>query len=454
MKRNTAILVAVALACGLGMAIVELGPQRVKQQQQQAELQLLTIAPEDVTGIEFQEGGETISLEKDPTGNWQLLQPLKSAAETITVQSLINTVTSAEAPTLASAEGEPPTELESFGLMEPERTILLIHANGTSTIEIGENTFDNSGIYLQVDDGPIRILEATLAPQLSPTLFSLRDKTLVDWTAETLKELEISTPDSSIVLVKQDNDWQLGDRPDVPLSAADVTDTLSQSSYLQANRFIAETKEDLNSYGLDSPSLQLTATLADGSVQTLAIGSSLEGEPESLYAMSSERDPVVALSGSTLESIASTELELRDRSLGPISNFPLGEIVFTAADDSLNRSLSVATSPDSAPDDWEISDQPERLVSINSFLTPLSDARANRFISAEDTSASTLLHSPSISITLKPLEGVANDPLILEFAPREEELYVRTSHNPDILVLDRQFYDLLEAAIGTFKPST
>ena len=452
MKRNTAILVAIALACGLGVAIVELGPLRVKQQQQQQEAQLLEISSEEVTAVELIEGEETIALKKDTLGNWQLSQPLESAAEPTTVQGLINTLTIADAPTIASEEEGEPIDLQDFGLAQPERRILLHHSSGTVSIGLGQNTFDHSGLYLQVDDGPVRILDAGLAPQLSPSLFSLRDKTLVDWTVGTLQTFEIVSPDSTITLEKADNNWQLSDRPEVPLSTADVTDTLSQVSYLQANQFIAETQDDLVTYGLDNPSLQLAATLEDGSVQTVAIGDPLEDDPDSLYAISSERNTVVALSASTIESMATTELELRDRSLGPMSSGLIGEIAFTADDESLNRSLSPATSPDSAPDDWEISDQPDRLVSVESFLTPLRDARADGFIPAADATVSQLLDNPPIVITLQPQEGVANDPLILEFAPGEDELYARTSHNSEILVFDRQFYELLKAAIATFKP--
>lgn len=458
MKRNTAILVAIASICGVGVAILEFGPQRVKQQQLQQAQQLLTVAADDVTGVELQDGEESISLTKDDSGHWQLLQPVNAPAEDLVVQSLITTLTSADAPAIASdsssaTTGETP-DLTPFGLAEPQQTIVLSYADNTSAIKIGDLTFDSAGQYLQVDEGPIRVLDVSLVPQLSPGLFALRDKTLVDWSPEDLQSLKIATPDDTVELEKDEDAWQLSDRPDVLLSDEEIADTLSQAQYLQASQFVSETKDTLADYGLESPDLVLEATLIDGSTQIISVGEPVPDDPSSRYAISSERTPIVAVAASNLNTIATSELELRDRSLGRLSSALIGEIAIAASDSSLNFTLSPSTSPDAGPDEWEIADQPDRLISIESFLIPLSDVRADGFLPADDPTASPLLETPSVTLQMSPTEGIANQPLTLEFAPGEEELYVRTSHIPDeILVLDLQFYDLLEAAIGTFKPA-
>lgn len=454
MKRNTAILVAVALVCSFGIAILELGPQRVQQQRRVQSEQLLQILPEEVKSLTIQKADETIVLDRIGDSRWQLLRPLETQAETGTVQLLIEGLVSAEAPPIGGGEDSATVDLDAFGLALPQQTLIVEREEGESRILFGDNTFDNSGMYVQVDSGPIRILELSLTPQLTPSLYALRDKSLTDWAVADLQTFEVVTQDETIALVRQDDSWRLENRPNVPLDASAFADTLSQASFLQASQFVAETQSELATYGLDSPTLVLKAGLADGSTQTLAIGSQMQTDPSSVYAISSERDGVVGIATTNLDTIAKTEFELRDGSLGPISSFPTGKIAIVSSDPALSRSLSPATSSDAGSEQWTISDDPDRLISIDAFLTPLSDARAKQFLPADDATATVLLENPSFSIELSPLEGVANDPLMLEFAPSETELYVRTSYNPDILLLDRQFYDLLETAISTFKPAT
>ena len=473
MKRNTAILVGIALICSVGVTILELGPQRVRQRQELQEQQLLAVKADDVGGLDIQEGNLSASLVKTDIGSWQLLDPVDAPADSLVVQSIVATLTSADAPTISSAgdssdgdssntttDGEvtspqPPDELEAFGLSEPRQIIILHHPEGSSTIRIGGLTFDDSRQYLQVDDGPIRLLDVSLTSQLSTSLFALRDKSLVDWTPEGLQALSIVGPDETVELEKHEGDWQLSDRPALLLNDENIADTLSQSQYLQASQFVAETKENLAEYGLDTPFLQIAATLADGSTQTIAIGEPVADNPNALYAMSSERNGVVAVDASNLEAIASTELELRDRSLGQLSPALIGEIAIASPDFSQDIALSPSTAPDTTSGQWEIAGQPGRTIEIAEFLIPLQDARANAFLPADDEYASALLGNPAVTIRASAPDGVANEPLTLEFAPGDEVLYVRTSHISDeILVLDRQFYDLLEAAVGTLQPAT
>ncbi|MEL7082930.1 MAG: DUF4340 domain-containing protein [Cyanobacteria bacterium J06597_1] len=468
MKRNTAILVGIALLCGVGVTIVELGPQRVRQQQQLQAQQLLTVTAEEVEGLEIEEGNLAVSLVKDDSDRWQLLEPVEAPAEPLVVQSIITVLTSADAPAItgntdassgleASTNEDTfsPDELEAFGLSTPQQTIVLRHAGGTSTIRVGGLTFDDTGQYLQVDDGPVRVLDIALTSQLSTSLFALRDKSLVDWTPDLVQALTVIGPDETVELDQQEGNWQLSDRPDVLLSDEAIADTLSQTQYLQASQFVAETQENLAEYGLETPSLQIEVTLTDGSTQTISIGEPVPGTPTARHAMSSERAGIVAIEASTLEAIATTELDLRDRSLGQLSSALIGEIAISSSDLSQDITLSPSTAPDTTADQWDVSGQSDRTIAIEEFLIPLQDARANSFLPVDDPTATSLLDSSAISIRVSPVEGVANDPLTLEFAPGDEVLYVRTSHIPDeILTLDLQYYELLIAAIGTLAPSS
>ena len=457
LKKNTAILLGAALICGLGFAIVELGPQRVRQQREEQSKQLLKIPPTGIQGltIEKADDTDTIVLNTAEDNSWHLTRPLETRAEDSTVQSLIESLASAEAPQIGQEGEASPLDLAVFGLEEPQYTLIVEREGEQSTIAFGDTTFDNSSTYVRVDDGPIRVLEIGLTPQLNPSLFALRDKSLTDWSVTDLQTFEIISEGESIVLVREEDGWKLEARPNIPLDASAFADTLSQASFLQASQFIAETQADLASYGLDSPRLILKANLTDGTNQTLSIGSEIEADPNSDYAISNVREGVVGIMASQLDSIATTEFQLRDSSLGPISSLQLGKIEIISSDPTLSRSLVPANSPDSDPEQWTISDDPDRLISIDTFLSPLSEARAKQFIPADDASVASLFQQPSsLAIKLFPAVGVANDPLELEFAPGESELYVRTSHNPDILQLDLEFYELLEAAVSSFKPAT
>ncbi|WP_017326917.1 DUF4340 domain-containing protein [Synechococcus sp. PCC 7336] len=449
MKRSTTILAIVAFACAAAVAIVELGPRRAQQIQQDNRRRLLATTPEAISRLSLLVDGEAVELERLGDTAWQILQPISSPAETVTVQSLLETLTSATAEPIDAD----PADLTPFGLDRPQQIFTLALPEGVLTnIAIGSETFDSSGLYARVDEGPIRILDRTVETQLTPSLFALRDKTLAAWPVEDLVALSIRNSNTEIALARQASAWTIEAPQRLDPDGDALAELFNQLRFVQASSFVSETKTNLANYGLDAPAIELIARFTNGGTQTLSLGIATNSAAPSIFATSTTTEAIATLPRDTVDRLPTSLLELRDKSLGPISVAPIGQMTIEAADPTLRRTLTPSNNPEALFDDWVLSDQPDRAISAENLLTPLIDARAIDFVPPDDLDATAALSNPSIALTFQPIEEIGNAPLVLEFALQGDRLYVRSSARSDILLLDPAFYDLLAAALGTLKP--
>ena len=94
-------------------------------------------------------------------------------------------------------------------------------------------------------------------------------------------------------------EWIWADLPEFPLNSASVEKILDLITGLQPQQTLTE-PEDLEQYGLDDPTMTLTAGLDDGSALTAAIGRKASGDSGSDYLLLNGDESVVYIVGGEL----------------------------------------------------------------------------------------------------------------------------------------------------------
>ncbi|NJK72734.1 MAG: DUF4340 domain-containing protein [Synechococcaceae cyanobacterium SM2_3_60] len=335
--KTTVILVAIAIALAGGVAVIELG-QRPQQQAVEADRQrLVQLETEAITALNLTTELDRLSLERLETG-WQLREPITSAVDVVAVDTWLSNVT-ALSPANALSDVQ---NLSDLGLDPPQNRLDISADQRTISLELGNSTFDNQGRYARVDgSSAVFILDAELARRLTPTLFELRDKSLLGFAHEEITAISLTNEAGTWRIERTEADvWQAEANPEIPLNRGTVDTFLNQLTFLQASAFVAESQTDLATFGLDTPVLSLSLERDGAEPLVLQLGEALEITPPGQYVVTSEITGVATVSLDQVATWPQTLADLRDRRLAEITPTLIGTVEIVAADPNLNRSLS------------------------------------------------------------------------------------------------------------------
>jgi hypothetical protein len=472
LKRSTLILLGLALVLGVGFFALNLGLLQNSNPGEVDNHKLLQLDPNAVTRIAISGADGHFDLERSSADNWQLVKPIETAAEAVTVQNLLNTLAEASATTVEPSQ----SNSDQYGLRSPRETLkLTLTDRSVRTVKIGAATFDAAGLYAQVDNETIAIIPQSLQPRLAPSLFALRDKTLTAWPVNQLEVLTVKTADTTLKLTRTKGNWQIREPQLLSPGQEELTDFLNQLSLLQANGFVAETKADLSGYGLQPPQLSIEGTLATNQpLLQLSVGEPLPNDPSSVYATSSSTPAIATLPAATVKTWPTTLFALRDKTLGEIDPTLVGKVKIVTteperkytltrkhresdveptdveAGDSAASEVNSETRGTPAADAWLWND---RTVRMAGFFNTLREVRVQEFLPADGVEANRVLQRPTLAITLFPREGIAGDPLEIALAVASEQLYARSSQQTDVMVLEPSVLKSLQEAIAQIDPA-
>lgn len=173
MKRNTLIIVVIALALGAYVYFYEMKSGKGRDSEE-ASKPAFTFKSEDVASINLTSNNQTIAMEaKDK--DWAITQPVKTAADQSVVESLIGSISSA---TIDRSLVMTPNLQAASGVAQPSVTIEVKLKNGSQhKLLLGRKDPTDAGVYSQIDQNPnVLLLPASLLSSATKTLNDLRSK--------------------------------------------------------------------------------------------------------------------------------------------------------------------------------------------------------------------------------------------------------------------------------------
>lgn len=449
-SRTTLILAAIAIALAGGVAVIEFG-QRPQQQAIEADRQrLVRLDAESITALSLTTEIDSLSLERTGDG-WQINAPITSATDVTAVDNLLNELTTLR----PLSELDDVNNWADLGLEPPQNRLEITTAGRNITLDLGASTFDSQGRYARVDEGEtVLILSADLARRLTPTLFELRDKSLLGFDRDEITAISLTSTEGDWAIERSEaGPWQATTNPDVPLSRGIIDTFLNQLTFLQASAFVTESQTDLADFGLDVPALSVTLERDDAEPLILQLGEELEITPPGQYVATSTIAGVATVSVDQVATWPKTLDDLRDRRLAEITPTLIGEVEISAADSNLSRSLTRKPLEDgssTSEEMWLVSDQPDREVLLDALFQPLIEVEALRFEADVDTS------EPSLSLTLRARDGVEQSAIELSFGEVETDLggevWATSSAQPDVLILPQDTLRTLLGIVDALQP--
>jgi hypothetical protein len=148
-KPTTVALVAIALLLG---GVVYLTEQRRASNPEATEAtggSIFEFEESQVQSFTVEMSAQTLSFERDDSGQWQMQEPQPGLASDASVAYLLNLLATEESDRTLTVDAASAAE---FGLDEPSATITVTLDNQeTHQLILGSTNFDNSAIYAQAD---------------------------------------------------------------------------------------------------------------------------------------------------------------------------------------------------------------------------------------------------------------------------------------------------------------
>ncbi|MDW3229893.1 MAG: DUF4340 domain-containing protein [Acidobacteriota bacterium] len=261
--KTTLILLVVFILLLVGVILIEHRSERAQEKKEQ-EAKLTDYQASEVEKISLKsESGEIITIERDQTGHWQIIEPLEAEADEYEINSLVENFASlllekvVEEEVLDPALYEIPKKEVSFWLKGHSQPI---------TIQIGmENPIDNTLYAKRADQSQVVLLPGHLKYYLDKTLFDLRKKDIMTFDTASVLAIELIAKENNWKVKRREENWYFLQPVEALASKSKIENLLDSLSHLRAKDFLAENKnsQNLKLFGLDKPEFTVILTLPE-----------------------------------------------------------------------------------------------------------------------------------------------------------------------------------------------
>lgn len=261
-KKLIALLVVLGLLVGSSVLIPKIFPEETETTTvaENTSTSILTLDAENVSALSWTYEDETMNfLYAD--GTWTNADDSVFPVDSLYLDTMITDLSDL----IVTKTIDEPDDLADYGLDEPICSITVTEA-ATTEILIGDANAVGGSRYISIGDGKVYLAESTLLNDFSYTLFDLIEfeeipsmYNLVDLivtTADREYEVASKTSDDTTTWYHYEDGNQIVIDTDLAESFVDTIASMSWTSCLDYN----VTEENLETYGLATPIMSVTAT--------------------------------------------------------------------------------------------------------------------------------------------------------------------------------------------------
>jgi hypothetical protein len=223
---------------------------------------LLTFERDKVDRITVSTGGQTLELAKTGT-DWKLTKPVSAAADTVSVDGLINRLNTVQMKSIV-ADQAAPAELGKYGLDKPQASVAVTTGSSTASLFVGGRTGEE--LYVRDASRPlVATVEGSLLTDLQKGADEYRRKDILAFRGYSGDRLEFMREGQTVVFEKvttegQPDKWRRTSPNAGEPEAMNMDSLLSKLEGLRAASFRPSTAGT----GLDKPAVTIYARSEDG----------------------------------------------------------------------------------------------------------------------------------------------------------------------------------------------
>jgi hypothetical protein len=410
---------------------------------------LLKFTPDEITGVVINDGQQEIRLQKDDSGKWKITSPIQAGADESTVSGVLAALSSAEI-TRTLVPNPSAEELKSFGLERPSIKVSVTTKSGLTLpgLLIGAKTPVGSSVYVKRETkNDVLLANASVVPSLQRSVKDFRDKRILEFKADAVKQLIFRGARKDWVLEKKGDDWFVDGPKVYRANPAEVGAMLSAVRFMSAQDFIEAEVADRRRYGLDPPRLRLSLSFGDGQ-RDIYFGSSTEQTGEIYLALDSA-PTIYTVRTDVVKMLDKDSLALRDKTILPFSMDQVAKLKIERPKDALALVKS-------ENNNWSLEAPKKDAVAqetVTQYLRALRDLKTTRFVEDDAKDLKRFgLNQPSLRISLETKEG-KNFGLAIG-GKTGSEYYARREDSPALYAIDESTYRQIDKSIIDFTKKT
>lgn len=348
-----------------------------------------SLTAEDIEEVQVKNAdGETSRLVKSD-GKWQLVEPVKTAADESEASSIVSSLASLEVNRVVD---ENAASLADYGL-EPARIDVAFRKKGAKEqqrVLIGEKTPTGSDLYARIPDQKrVFLVSSFLESTFNKNTFALRDRRILAFDRSSVDGLELTSGSAKVHLTKSGSEWRLSSPIAARADYAAVEGALERLSSTQMQGIVDPEGSDPAKYGLTKPTG--TIVVAAGSTRaTLTLGAT---ENALLFARDGSRPMVFTVAPVLRDDVIRTVSDFRRKDLFDGRSFTATRVEFTRGADTVT--LEKSKGKDGA-DEWRAAGKDVDSTKADDLLTKLTGLRAQSF----DAGPQPSLKTPALVVTV------------------------------------------------------
>ncbi len=206
------------------------------------------------------------NMAKDkPKPSWKIRYPIEAEADQTEVRSLMFRLEDLKA--LGIIDPGPARDAVAKTLRVPKVKVMLHTAAGDQTVKLYlPDPESGEAIAETASDAPLYRVSPAAIKDLTKELFTLQDKRLLGVDYTDIAMLSVKTRDKQYVLINQNGEWLLEDRPTEKVSQQAADLFVSRVANLPAEERVIKQSAPLAPYGLSTPAAEFVATDKAGKI--------------------------------------------------------------------------------------------------------------------------------------------------------------------------------------------
>ena len=440
MKFKTNAIIALIFLGLLGFVYVyEIKGGEERRQEAEKSKRLLDFTEGHVRRLAVGRGDTIIVLQKGADG-WKLSSPVVDGADQEAVERYLRNLGESEREKIVvENQSVTSTEAGKYGLATPRLTIELEAEDGEKQeVKWGADSPTDRFTYAQIGGAnpEILVVRAWRFDNLDKGVFDFRDRRVLAFAKDEVVELRRKGPNGEVVLVRQQETWQMRQPVSAMADGDAVNALLNKIDTSEIEAFVDEgpDQDALKAYGFGPHATELTMLVGPDKVEKrLVIGG--DNGQGSFYARDASRPQVFLLDSTLFQQAVKAPNTLRDKkplgfdkdSITEIALGKQGKQVFAAAKDTAGV--------------WDLTDPPGRegkSWKLNSLLSDLNELEVVGFASKVPEGAALAL---VISLT-----GDGKDSSVISVHQVDGVSYLQLEGDPAVYVMDTE--DFAELDLG------
>jgi hypothetical protein len=402
-QRKSLLLLVILLVLGGYIYFVE-----VPREQKAAEEKKLVVFDKDaVEEISLTYPERSITLQKTEAGKWRITQPVEAEADESTVNNLITSVVDAE---VKRTLDEVPQDLTIYGLKAPVIKMKLTLKGGQALplVSLGKDTPVGFSVYAQKEgEQKILLLPQTLRLGLQKETKDLRDRTILTFTDDEVKKIEIRAADNEILLNKVDGNWMLEKPTPAKADTTEVQTFLSNLRSIRAQDFLEEPILAPKDFGFAPPQLAVTLTVGNDNAQkAILLGNEKNDDKggKNRYLKRADLEKPLFLVGDwVLRDVSKTATDFRDKTVAQFAQDQAAKIEVKRHD---GETFTLTRGTDGK---WSIDKTAEgtlREPALSQFVADLRELRGFEIVADNPTDLSNYgLDQPVVTVSVSDKDG-------------------------------------------------